>query len=214
MKHSSETDVLAEVSIMHRLAGHILFPYCYGFIRPNIIICQLLGSLNEVSKLTVYTLDKIKNDHNAQNELYFVKLSHQLVEGIKFMHDLSILHNDIKGNNVIVYGEGLQLIKIIDFGKSTHFSRPEVYNLTDEQKEKYNTHHQYLAYELRNLKMQKQSVLTDVYSVGYILKKLGLGISDLLTFLGENMSVDDPKNRLSLVTALRHLKSFISKKDE
>ena len=43
-KKSSDDDIIAEVKIIHALSGHYLFPFCYGFIRPNLVIMTLLGS--------------------------------------------------------------------------------------------------------------------------------------------------------------------------
>ncbi len=57
------------------------------------------------------------------------------------------------------------VVKIIDFGKSTLTSKPLLYNLVpgSEEQKKYNRH---LAHELRNNQGSKQTILTDTYSIG------------------------------------------------
>ena len=207
ISRSSELDILAEVRVSHALAGHRLFPYCYGFLRPNLIVYQLLGTLKD-NTLNVYTLDKIKL--LQRNEKYLSRIAFQLVEGIQFMHNLNLLHNDIKANNAIVYGPEMDLLKVIDFGKCTLISNPEVYNLSVEQREFYNKKHRYLAYELRNRPNAKQTVLTDTYSVGYLFKHLGVSQSAFLCNVGEKMSYEDPCSRCSLDTCHRYLKTFLS----
>ena len=167
MTRSSELDILAEVKISHASAGHRLFPYCYGFVQPNIIVYQLLGSYKD-NVLNVMTLDKIMVMNKSES--YLVKIASQLVEGIQFMHHMQILHNDVKANNLIVYGRELDLLKIIDFGKCTLVSNPEVYNLKEDQRSMYNKKYRYLAYELRNNSHAKQTFSSDAYSVGYVLK--------------------------------------------
>ena len=63
--------------------------------------------------------------------------------------------------------------KDIRFGKATHANKPAIYNLTDEEKLKYNKHHRHLAHELRNIKGSKQSSSTDAFSVERVRKSIG-----------------------------------------
>ena len=112
MDYSSHLDIMAELRTIHALAGHPLFPYCFGYVQPNLIVLQLLGRF-ENGVLTVETVDKLKtvNDNH-----YLCQISCQIIEGISYLHQLGLLHNDVKGNNVIIYRKQ---VKIIDFGKVT-----------------------------------------------------------------------------------------------
>ena len=83
---------------MYALTGHPLFPHCFGYVLPNLIVFQLLGRY-ENGTLTVQTVDKL-NDAGNDNLCH---ISYQIVEGISYLHELGLLHNDIKGNNIIIH---------------------------------------------------------------------------------------------------------------
>ena len=206
LEHSNNLDIAAEVRIMHALSGHPLFPYCFGFISPNLVISQLLGKY-ENNMLTVHTLDKAYNLH----ELQLVKISCQLIEGIIFMHKLGILHNDVKGNNLILHYNPTLQLKIIDFGKATLVSNSEYYNLDEKEKKKYNKNHRYLAHELRNIPHSKQTVLTDTYSVGYVLKYFGhKNGCEHVNIIGRQMKSETTTSRLTLSNAYPALNDYNS----
>ena len=65
------------------------------------------------------------------------------------------------------------IVKLIDFGKTTHVTQPVMYNLDEANRKIYNEKHRYLAHELRNIPHSKQSVATDIYSIGYLIKYVG-----------------------------------------
>ena len=113
MDFSDNLDIMAELRTIHALAGHPLFPHCFGYVLPNVIVLQLLGRY-ENGVLTVETVDKLKMVDEAIKNSYLCQISYQIIEGIRYMHQLGLLHNDIKGNNAIIYN---QQVKIVDFGK-------------------------------------------------------------------------------------------------
>ena len=98
MDFSENVDIMAEVRTMHALKGRHLFPHCFGYVLPNLIVFQLLGRY-ENGTLTVQTVDKL-NDAGNDNLCH---ISYQIVEGISYLHELGLLHNDIKGNNIIIH---------------------------------------------------------------------------------------------------------------
>ena len=59
MEFSDILDIMAEIRTLHALAGHPLFPHCFGYILPNVIVIQLLGRY-ENGVLAVETVDKLK----------------------------------------------------------------------------------------------------------------------------------------------------------
>ena len=126
----------------------------------------------------------------------------QIVNGLLHLHDkLLVLHNDVKTDNVIVQN-GERAI-IIDLGKATPIARPRTYNLNATEQKKYNHYHRHLAYELRNTPNSTQSHLTDAYSFGYLLKKIGH--SSLVEVVPQLLE-KHPKDRLSLKSAREKLK--------
>lgn len=139
MDITTETEVIAEAKIMHMVSGHPLFPYCFGFERPNIIISEFLGTF-ENGECVVSTVRNVLGK-SMISKFHWITITDQIVEGIMFLHSLTILHNDIKSDNVILIGPALTKVKIIDFGKCSLISNPVVYNLSTSSTEKYNKFH-------------------------------------------------------------------------
>ena len=48
----------------------------------------------------------------------WVSSARQVLEGISFLHQLTLLHNDIRADNVILLEEFRKAVNSIDFGKS------------------------------------------------------------------------------------------------
>ena len=204
MDFSENVDIVSEVRTMHALNGHPLFPHCFGYVLPNLLVFQLLGRY-ENGTLTVQTVDKL-NDAGNDNLCH---ISYQIVEGISYLHELGLLHNDIKGNNIIIHKSQ---VKIIDFGKVTLVTNPVIYDLDESERKTYNIKHRYLAHELRNTPRSPQTVLTDTYSVGYVIKYLGFEhrCDDLYT-IGRKMKSVSVRERMSLSVALSSIKELSKK---
>ena len=60
---------------------------------------------------------------------------------------------------------------IIDFGKACKFAEGKGYNITEEQKKVYKWDHRQIVPDLRD-GLVKQSVPTDIYSFGRVIKKV------------------------------------------
>ena len=121
---------------------------------------------------------------------------------VMVLHSLKILHNDLKGDNFIFTNT---CVKLVDFGKATHFSNPKTYNIQpgSDTAKKYNTYHRHIAYELRNIPGSKQSVQTDVFSLGHMLKHLSALVPcDQVVELGRSMKVNEPDFRIPIEKAL------------
>ena len=101
-------------------------------------------------------------------------------------------------------------VKIIDFGKATHVKQPLQYNLNDKSKELYNQRNRYLAQQLRNVRGTSQNIMTDTYSVGYLLKYIGYYelLSDIYE-IGRQMKAISITDRLSLSAAVKALNGLI-----
>ena len=104
-------------------------------------------------------------------------------------------------------------MKIIDFGKVTLVTNPVMYDLDESERKTYNIKHRYLAHELRNTPRSPQTVLTDTYSVGYVIKYLGFEhrCDDLYT-IGRKMKSVSVRERMSLSVALSSIKELSKKK--
>ena len=191
----SELSVMAKAAILHLLSGHSLFSYCYGFQRPNMIFLEILGQFKD-DYIDVCTIKTIIVKCQV-SKYQWVSIARQVLEGISFLHQLTILHNDIKADNVILLGEFRTAVKIIDFGKSTLLSNPLKYSLNHAERMKYNKYHRHLAYELRNETNAYQSVLTDTYSIGYMFQLVGAFEKfDFFENVGKQMKSRSPIRRM------------------
>ena len=87
----------------------------------------------------------------------------QVLLGVKEMHELGILHNDLKPDNLYLLYDGT--IRIVDFGAATHISSKAEKHILGTVN--------YLAPEVVNSK--KYSTQSDIYSLGIILYELLTG---------------------------------------
>lgn len=96
-----------------------------------------------------------------------------ICEGLAYIHSKSIIHRDLKANNVVLYNMQGGNLKpaIIDFGKSLKVPTTIKYNLTDSEKKQYWTQHKHIAPDLID-GVSTPSVSSDIYSFGRIFKNL------------------------------------------
>ena len=108
----------------------------------------------------------------------------QVLCGIEHLHNrYKILHNDLKGDNIVLTSSMLTSsigAVIIDFGKACEASKGQSYSLSEKQKEYYKLHHPHIAPDLRDGRC-KQCMSSDIYSFGRIMnmvnKTLSLALS-------------------------------------
>ena len=120
------------------------------------------------------------NQHRSDSQITVHDWAQILIgicRGIQAVHTKGFLHNDIKCDNVmsdcICRSENNPPVWpiIIDFGKARPMTCPKKYKLSDAEKEYYLKNYTHLAPELVK-GLQSQSVQTDVYSIGHIIKKV------------------------------------------
>ena len=205
---TSHERLLAEVVTLLTLSGSQYFPFCYGLLddcnEPNepsnkCILMEFLGQVNGQTFSPYPTLAKMA----STRLLNHVNIRHvfiKVLEGVQFLHSKGILHNDIKADNIVVCEER---VVIIDFGKATMIKCPVTYNIKKADQETHNLYHRHLAHELRNKTNSKQTVLTDIYSIGYMFKHVAATLPyKPLIELGRHMKVPEPSQRLSIESAL------------
>ena len=207
--YSSRKALYTEAIVMLSLSGHSCFPFCFGVVNESAIIMELFAvpTVSGWDKdLTLFAAFKLKSIPFKD----FCKTLEKLLSGFIHMHAKNILHNDIKANNVVLSSS--DRVVIIDFGKACLMSHPLTYNITPGSPEatQYNTHHRHLAHELRNTPGSKQSVLTDTYSIGHMIKHLCpfVAHSQKLLELASNLKSIEAKTRLTLTKALYLIKNI------
>lgn len=90
-------------------------------------------------------------------------------DALSFIHSKQILHNDIKGDNVVVskiYDKFFPVL--IDFGKAVNVVNAKVYTLSPKEQDKYRKYHKHIAPELVR-GTHKQSTASDIYSFGLLI---------------------------------------------
>ena len=89
--------------------------------------------------------------------------------GLHYIHEKSIIHNDIKEDNVVIdMADGEFNAIIIDFGKASLDGQGKKYTLTDSDRKLYKTRHPHIAPDLRD-GLTNQDKYSDVYSAGRLL---------------------------------------------
>ena len=196
--------ILAETVVLMTLSGHVNFPFCFGILLENVILMEYFGSCDAGSWKNCPNFSQKQHSHMTVNESKYICKG--ILNAVIYLHKKKILHNDIKADNVVIANE----VKMIDFGKATMLSSPLIYNIVPGSNEcnMYNTRHRHIAYELRNIPGTKQSVKTDIYSVGYMFKHAAARISyDPIIELGRLMK-RDIESRISAENALEKLLRF------
>ena len=196
---------VSEARILQRLSGNQCFPYVFGVCN-NKLIMELVAHYDGFKYSTI-TLSERLSSSDVSPPTYWHSLCYQMANAVKFMHSCLILHNDIKGDNVLLKeNDSICIPKITDFGKATHAHNPASYDLSEKDKEKYNLRHRHLAFELRNVKGSKQSNSSDIYSLGRLLKIIGYhtGIEHLKRN-GLAMMHKDPDRRPGLISIMKDM---------
>ena len=199
-------DALSECSCLQKLQGSPNFPFFFGLVGNAIVMELVLDENNETS--TVYSTFKA----GEKSQDFWNSTSMELTGAIMFMHSKGLLYNDIKSNNILLKGKHSIPI-VIDMGKTTPRSKTLIYKLNDRQKTRYNTHHKYLAFELRNIYGAKTDTRTDTFSLGYLFENLIEGNNNLLGVLKTGMLIEDPDKILTLPYVFRQFKSWKKKKE-
>ncbi|XP_075069079.1 myosin light chain kinase family member 4 isoform X2 [Mixophyes fleayi] len=118
--------------------------------------------------------DRIIDENCNLSEVDTILFIKQICEGIQFMHQMYIIHLDLKPENIMCVSRADYQIKIIDFGLARRY----------KPREKLKVHFgtpEFLAPEVVNYDFV--SFPTDMWSVGVIAYML---LSGLSPFLGEN----------------------------
>ena len=221
-----------EARVLQCLNGHQCFPYVFGIYKNNLVMeCLAVMSkdgyyVHTVSKQLESFYKRLRNKavktneetNEETNELTlseknWFSICYKVTDAIRYMHSRSILHNDIKGDNVIISTckQSVFIPKVCDFGKATHLQNPKVYSLTEKEMITYNTRHRHLAHELRNVKGSCQSPLTDTYSLGYMFKTIAhFRQIALLKPIAHGMKDHNSKKRTLLSGVLEELKKLVN----
>ena len=206
MKRCTRNDVLAEAIAGLTVAGSKYFPYVFGMLNESAILMEYF---NESLSHGVVACSNLWEAVKMRSKPINPKATFtDAIQAVLYLHGEKILHNDLKADNFVLTSDCL---KLIDFGKATMIISPKVYSIKpgSDLSKQYNTYHRHLAYELRNVPGSKQSVFTDIYSLGYMFKHVGPMLQcDEIVSSGRHMKVQEAEFRTPLTKALQIVQSF------
>ncbi|XP_041422200.1 myosin light chain kinase family member 4 isoform X4 [Xenopus laevis] len=166
--HKEKEEVKNEIQVMNQLNHVNLIQLYDAFESRNDIV--LVMEYVEGGELFDRIIDEKYNLSEADT-IQFIK---QILEGIQYMHQMYIVHLDLKPENIMCVSRTAYQVKIIDFGLARRY----------KPREKLKVHFgtpEFLAPEVVNY--DYVSFPTDMWSVGVITFML---LSGLSPFLGED----------------------------
>ena len=151
---------------------HPNIPFIFGMIDekcPGLVI-EFHGDIVKMCSLTLF--DAIKRSQEISASVW-LKIISCLCSAFAYVHESGILHNDIKGNNILLTLKHSEWVPmIIDFGKASYIKSKQTYPpFTEEQLKKYKDSYRHIAPELYIQRVPK-SVHSDIYSFGWMLKTI------------------------------------------
>ncbi|WP_367618201.1 serine/threonine-protein kinase [Streptococcus suis] len=155
-----------------------------------------------------YTMPYFKYDYKKylnsikQNGIFPIDIIHEICNGIKFIHENSIIHRDIKPQNVLIDETGENVV-ISDFGLSK-----ELLSKSDLTSEGIGGEAYFIAPELSSGKIT-DDIRSDIFSLGrliqYTFEELEINPDEDLKFIINKATNLDYKQRYNSVEELKKL---------
>ncbi|XP_053570634.1 myosin light chain kinase family member 4 [Bombina bombina] len=166
--HKEKEEVKNEITVMNQLSHANLIQLYDAFESRNDIV--LVMEYVDGGEL----FDRIIDENSNLSEVDTILFIKQICEGIQYMHQMYIIHLDLKPENIMCVSRAANQIKIIDFGLARRYKPREKLKVNFGTPE-------FLAPEVVNYDFV--SFPTDMWSVGVIAYML---LSGLSPFLGED----------------------------
>jgi len=209
-KHlSSEFDVLKEASLIKQL-DHPCFPYVYGVStesKPYLLVLQFCNVEGKA-----YTLHRALQSRTLvlKNQEWFDVIL-QLLEALKVLHSSGLIHQDIKGDNILLtYKNTMFVPLIIDFGKCIRRQEACIKVLSKEEREAYKLKYKHIAPEVV-AGTHLPSYASDIYALGLLLGQIATKtVCKSLFPLSECCLLNNPQARASLDYLMVNIRSISS----
>jgi serine/threonine protein kinase len=173
-------DMFYEVQIVQQLS-HKCFPFVFGICTEIIpqVVFELCSEVN-ILPLTVHSV--LSSPHKSINIKQWYGISADCADALDYLHEHSIVHNDIKADNIVLtLCKEVYLPKIVDFNKARYIRDCSFKSLSVEEKITYRHRYPQIPPEVVN-GLAKKSPSSDIYSFGYVLKQIQkVYCSELLT---------------------------------
>lgn len=198
----SYNEVIKEANIMLELQGHPNLPILFGISAksqsPSYLITKFHGNDRSVKRSTLSAIVRSNSQCLKKEEAF--KIAFDCSRGIMHIHNMGILHNDIKGNNIVVEKLGGRLSPvIIDFGKSCKMSEATYYHhVPISERAEYSKRYPQVAPELIK-RTHIRSKYSDIYSFGRVLQIIGSKHPGLESTI-DSCLLENPSKRPSIDT--------------
>ena len=155
---------------------HINLPLIYGMNntqRPFSIVTQFYGSEDFTPVTLRGVVQKESGDITVSGLESWLHIITQLCDSLCYLHDKTIIHNDIKNDKVVIVRGSSSFFSpvLIDFGKACFISEARKKRLLQEEKDRYYKEHFHIAPEIIE-GTYAQSFLSDMYSFGVVIASL------------------------------------------
>lgn len=177
-----EAHLLQEGGLLTKL-DHQHIPHCFGVCRSKLMLVMSLHTVEGkpmALDAAMTVCGPVMENRNGIKYLY------QVSTALTYIHEQGYVHNDIKGNNIILDDRQTTDIQaiLIDFGKACHHNKGKRYKLTEEEQQQYIAHHPQIAPDLRDGR-EAQNVKTDIFALGRLIEKM----CKMYSMLGETYRV-------------------------
>ena len=153
---------------------HANLPWLYGVVHQPKIIILSLHTMNDHS-VTLHSMLCIDCGISPASLTSddWKKILYGIILATDYLHSKTILHNDIKANNIVIEGKaGEARSVLIDLGKGCFTKHAKAYYITNDAKRKEHTKkYPHIAPDLINGHC-KQSEKSDIYALGRIIKMI------------------------------------------
>ena len=174
---SSSIKMIEREAMYLRQCCHLNLPLLYGMntsIQPYFIVTQFYG-ISSSEAVTLNYIIKETTSIRISGVEHWMHVIHQLSDCLLYIHNKSILHNDIKSDNIVVVqttSNGIFYSPIlVDFGKAHFISEGHRRNFSESTKAQYYKEHRHIAPEIVE-GTQPPTVRSDVYSVGVVVTRI------------------------------------------
>ncbi|MCD4678381.1 MAG: serine/threonine protein kinase [Desulfobacula sp.] len=144
--------------------------------HPNILKIKDYGDLTDnpapfiLFEFCDGNLREIMQKHDFLTEKIGLQILNQIASALNYLHEMGTIHGDIKPENILFKGNNLYLLS--DFGYSKHIGFDETLTMIIQPGETTGTT-VYLSPE--QLKDNKQTQLSDIYSLAFVAYELFTG---------------------------------------
>ncbi|XP_041477564.1 uncharacterized protein LOC121425549 isoform X2 [Lytechinus variegatus] len=195
-------EIILEARLIRLFAGTGVFPRMYGvgsLGNDTAIAMEFLGddSTYKVRTLNTWTQDEHVSIHHAKTVML------DILSALKALHSMDILHNDIKGDNVIVKQSDHDLFSgyLIDLGNASTTFLSAIYDFGQTERDYYEEDPLSIHYAPELIFDNAATTrASDIYQIGQLIYIMGYDLrNDDLRDIGEKCLYREPLSRIKLL---------------